>query len=223
VFSFMLRPLYPKGNSPWRTLNKRLGVPRNRCGRREETILDQNGTRTLARLLSNKCPVALPNVPFWLFLRVRGGGLWEPVALRFNLAACSVFWQSTACHFHGYNTNVYCGTHQTPFFCTKRTLFIRILLWLPVVHSASARKSILPSFRKLCQCYCDCEAGRKGWGSKGHELFPVIFTMVGRKGKFAWGYKAVDARTGERGRCAALTVRRGGGEGKGRRDDFKVV
>lgn len=36
----------------------------------------------------------------------------------------------------------------------------------------------------------------KGWGSKGHELFPVIFTMAGRKGKFAWGFKTVDTRNG---------------------------
>ena len=53
----------------------------------------------------------------------------------------------------------------------------------------------------------------KGWGSKGHELFPVIFTMAGRKGKFAWGFKTVDARNGglerKRGSRARVNAQRG--------------
>lgn len=58
----------------------------------------------------------------------------------------------------------------------------------------------------------------KGWGSKGHELFPVIFTMAGRKGKFAWGFKTVDARNGglegkrERESRARVNAQRGRGE-----------
>ena len=55
----------------------------------------------------------------------------------------------------------------------------------------------------------------KGWGSKGHELFPVIFTMAGRKGKFAWGFKTVDTRNGglagKRASRARVNAQRGRG------------
>jgi hypothetical protein len=46
VVSFMPRPLYPRGKSPRYPLDRRLGGPQNRSGRRgEEKIFDPTGTR----------------------------------------------------------------------------------------------------------------------------------------------------------------------------------
>jgi hypothetical protein len=48
VISFTLRPLYPREKSPPYPLDRRLGGPHSRSGRRgEEKILDPTGTRTL--------------------------------------------------------------------------------------------------------------------------------------------------------------------------------
>jgi hypothetical protein len=48
VVSFTPRPLYPRGKSPRYPLDRRLGGPQSRSGRRgEEKILDPTGTRTM--------------------------------------------------------------------------------------------------------------------------------------------------------------------------------
>jgi hypothetical protein len=54
VVSFTPRPLYPWGKSPRYPLDRRLGVPQSRSGRRgEEEILDPTGTRTPTPLSSS--------------------------------------------------------------------------------------------------------------------------------------------------------------------------
>jgi hypothetical protein len=56
VVSFTTRPLYPWGKNPQYQLDRRLGGPQSRSGRRgEEKILDPTGTRT-----STPWPVAIP-------------------------------------------------------------------------------------------------------------------------------------------------------------------
>jgi hypothetical protein len=60
VVSFMTRPLYPRGKSPRYPLDRRLGGPRSRSGRRgEEEILDPTGTLTQTSRSSNPWPVAI--------------------------------------------------------------------------------------------------------------------------------------------------------------------
>jgi hypothetical protein len=47
VVSFKPSPLYPRGNSPWFPLDRRLGLPQSRYGRYGEVkILNSTGTRT---------------------------------------------------------------------------------------------------------------------------------------------------------------------------------
>jgi hypothetical protein len=63
VVSLTPRPLYRRGKSPRYPLERRLGGPQNRAGRRgEEKILDPTGTRTptplsIARVYHTKCEV----------------------------------------------------------------------------------------------------------------------------------------------------------------------
>jgi hypothetical protein len=53
VVSFIPRPLYPRGKSPWYPLDRRLGGTQNRYGQYgEEKILDPTGTQTEPQNLS---------------------------------------------------------------------------------------------------------------------------------------------------------------------------
>jgi hypothetical protein len=62
VVRFTPRPLYPRRKSPLYLLDRRLGGPQNRSGRRgEEKILDPTGTRA-----STPPPVAIPTALFRL-------------------------------------------------------------------------------------------------------------------------------------------------------------
>jgi hypothetical protein len=57
VVSFTHRPLYARGRSPRYTLDRRLGGPHSRSGRRgEEKIIHPTGIRTLTLNLSDKFP-----------------------------------------------------------------------------------------------------------------------------------------------------------------------
>jgi hypothetical protein len=59
VVSFTRRPLYHRGKSPLYSLDRTLGGPQSRCGRRgEEKNLSPIGTRTSTPRLSNPQPLA---------------------------------------------------------------------------------------------------------------------------------------------------------------------
>jgi hypothetical protein len=127
----------------------------------------------------------------WLsnrLLRVRGRSLWVPVAIQVKLVHCSVFSHSTTCPSHNFNANVYCGSHRTLFLYEEHS-FVRIFLWLPTVHLGSVRKSILPSFRKPCQCYCDCGTREKGEGQKVMSYFPSYSQWLAERANSLEGLK----------------------------------
>jgi hypothetical protein len=68
VVSFIPRPLYPRGKSPRYPLDRRLGGPQNRSGRRgREKNRAHNGTRTPTPRPSNPQPVAIPTALTRLF------------------------------------------------------------------------------------------------------------------------------------------------------------
>jgi hypothetical protein len=68
VVSFTPRPLYPRGKIPQCPLDRRLGGPQSRSGRRgEEKMLDPIGTRTPTPRSSSQKPVAIPTALSRLF------------------------------------------------------------------------------------------------------------------------------------------------------------
>jgi hypothetical protein len=76
VVSFTPLPLYLRGKSPRYPLDRRLGGPQSRYGRRgEEKILDPTGTRTPNPRSSSPWPVAIPTTPSRLLYAYIGAGI----------------------------------------------------------------------------------------------------------------------------------------------------
>jgi hypothetical protein len=70
--SYTPRTLYPRGKSPRYPLDRRLGGPQNRSGRRgEEENLAATGTRTPTSQPSSPLPVAIPTMLSRLLYRMK--------------------------------------------------------------------------------------------------------------------------------------------------------
>jgi hypothetical protein len=116
VFSFTYSSLYPQGKTPRCPLNRRLGGPQYRSGRRaEERILDPTGAQTPIPLLSIPYPVAVPATLFLLMGVTHRNKRNIKIVLQFILFACHI---SLICKCYERNTR-FRLSHHTPILFTE--------------------------------------------------------------------------------------------------------